>query len=92
MQEKDRPYSSIARTIASLQRAITLAQSEAAQLPVIHLQRSFAHLVSLQQFLQLQLRLQWTPEQVQRQQERLARQQTRLQWQQAMLDKLHKKK
>ena len=91
MQGKDRSYSSIARTVANLQRAVTLAQSEAAQLPVAHLQRSLAHLVSLQQFLQLQLRVQWTPEQVQRQQERLARQQARLQWQQAMLDKLHNK-
>jgi hypothetical protein len=91
MRDKGRLYFSMARTATSLQRAVTLAQSEAAQLPVIHLQKSLAHLVSLQQFLQLQLRIQWMPEQAQRQQERLARQQTRLQWQQQMLDKLHNK-
>lgn len=92
MHDKSRLYSSIARTATSLQRAVTLVQSEATHLPVIHLQRSLAHLVSLQRFLQLQLRIQWTPEQAQRQQERLERQQTRLQRQQAMLDKLHKMK
>jgi len=88
MRNKDRSYSFIARIATRLQGGVTLAQSEAAQLPVAHMQRSLDHLVSLQQFLQLRLRVQWTPEQVQRQQERLARQQARLQWQQVMLDKL----
>jgi hypothetical protein len=86
VQDKDRMSLLMARTVMNLQHAVALVQSESTHLAVMQLQQSLTQLVSIQRFLQL--RVQWTPEQVQRQQERLARQQARLRWQQAMLEHL----
>ncbi len=87
MQDKIRAtFLPFARMDAFLQRAEVLARSESTRSIVMHLERSLMQLASIEQYLQL--RVQWNPEQVQRQQKRLARQQVRLQWQQAMLGQL----
>jgi hypothetical protein len=87
MQDKIRAtFLPFARMDAILQRVAALARSESTQSIVLHLERSLMQLASIEQYLQL--RVQWNPEQVQRQQKRLARQQARLQWQQAMLEQL----
>jgi hypothetical protein len=85
---QDRNFMSlaIARTVGNLQRALALVQSGSTQLTAMQLQQSLNQLISMQQFLQL--RVQWTPEQMKRQQLRLERQQARLQWQQTLLKQL----
>jgi hypothetical protein len=87
MQDKIRAtFLPFARMNVILQRAAALAQSKSTYAIMMHLERSIMQLASIEQYLQL--RVQWNPEQVQRQQKRLARQQARLQWQQAMLEQL----
>ena len=86
MQDKNFMSLSIARTVGNLQRALALVQSGSTQLAAVQLQQSLSQLIAVQQLLQL--RVQWTPEQMKRQQSRLERQQARLQWQQAMLKQL----
>jgi hypothetical protein len=68
----------------NLQRVLALAQSESIRATTIQLQQSLTLLKSTQQLQGLQV--QWTAEQVKRQQERLARQQVRLEWIEAMLE------
>jgi hypothetical protein len=91
MPDNDWGYSSIAQTIASFQQAITLVQSKETQRPMVHLQQSLAHLASLQQALGLRMRIQWTTEQMVRQQQRIARQQIRSKLQNAMFDNMHQR-
>ena len=87
MQDKIRAtFLPFARMNVILQRTAALAQSKSTYAIMMHLERSIMQLASIEQYLQL--RVQWNPEQVQRQQKRLARQQARLQWQQAMLEQL----
>ena len=86
LNKKDISPHLMARTIIHLQRALALVQSRSAQRTVLQLEQSFVQLLEVQQ--ELKLRVQWTPEQVNRQQERLDRQEARLQWQRAMLQQL----
>jgi len=86
MQDRIRAAIPYARMVTNLQRVLALAQSKSTYAYVMHLERSMMQLLSIEQYLQL--RVQWDPEQEQRQQRRLDRQQARLQWQQAMLEQL----
>ena len=86
VQDKNFMSLSIARTVGNLQRALALVQSGSTQLTAVQLQQSLSQLIAVQQLLQL--RVQWTPEQMKRQQSRLERQQARFQWQQTMLKQL----
>jgi len=87
MQDRDSTSLSIARRIIELERNLAaLLESESTRRIVMQLHQSLSNLLSIQ--LHLQLRVQWTPEQLARQQERIERQRARLQWQQAMVKQL----
>ena len=76
----------LARRLTNLQRLEAMAQAESTRDILIQLEQSLLQLASIERLLQL--RVQWNPEQAQRQQERLVRQQARLHRQQAMLGRL----
>jgi uncharacterized membrane protein len=86
VQDRNFMSLSMARTVGNLQRALALVQLGSTQLAAAQLQQSLSQLISVQQLIQL--RVQWTPEQMKRQQSRLERQQARLQWQHTMLKQL----
>jgi len=86
LQDKDMTSLPVDRTVVYMERARALLESESTRLAAEQLEHSLTQLIEIQQFLQL--RVQWTPEQIKRQQERLERQRARLHWQQAMLKQL----
>ena len=89
-QDPTRTPLSIARAISEARHTFSRLQSEAAQFAALQLNTSLAQIIEIQQYLSL--RVEWTPEQMKRQQERVARHQARLRWQQAALAHLREER